>query len=692
MQAAGRYRYYLSDDYYAASLPVTLDGRELYIPQYALGRLVETPEQIVAVIDAYLEEPVLEPERALVTGYDFLIDQAEAIVETLDEKGLNSIDLLVDNEWTGEDFRNTAFSTAAYDLVSLNSHFDHFRFFPNDADNVLATEFLEATSFDRALVFSVGCHAALSMPDGQTALSFTGADYAQFFAGHGAIYLGNTGFGYGDADLLAYSERLMLNFTEELGYNATPGSADGLPSVGGAMLRAKQRYLNSLGQGAVTTYDEKVVAEMTLYGLPMRRVSMPAQSATPPGGESVFSGEPPVAIGGGPTGATGWQQSLTFSYEELTAGPPRPGSAFTIAGEEQLLATGARPLLPLATRNFSTEGEAARGVLMTGGSFTEIIGFDPVITTIISQEVDLVGEGLYFSQALYPASPASVNRFLTADGAFQQRLVVTPGQFRTTSIDGPAQGTLYLYDSLELIVYTAPLDQLDFTPPTIGAVTATPAPDAVELSVGVDDTGSGVHRVLVLYRDLASNSWSSVDLSYDPVTGTATGSLLVPAPRGSIAFFVQAVDETGNVALALDRGLPFHVFSDTADQDGDGIADAADNCVETANPSQSDADDDGMGDACDQNLDNDPLPNPFDAFPSDGEEWFDSDGDGIGNNADGDIDGDGVDNLADNCPSVANSDQGDFDGDGLGDACDDDDDGDGVPDSDDAFPFDPTRG
>src|SRR5690606_19706302 len=50
MQAAGRYRYYLSDDYYAASLPVTVDGRELYIPQYALGRLVETPEQIVAVI------------------------------------------------------------------------------------------------------------------------------------------------------------------------------------------------------------------------------------------------------------------------------------------------------------------------------------------------------------------------------------------------------------------------------------------------------------------------------------------------------------------------------------------------------------------------------------------------------------------------------------------------------------------
>lgn len=42
-------------------------------------------------------------------------------------------------------------------------------------------------------------------------------------------------------DLLAYSERLALNFTEELGYNPLPGNPDSLPTVGRAMMRAKQR-------------------------------------------------------------------------------------------------------------------------------------------------------------------------------------------------------------------------------------------------------------------------------------------------------------------------------------------------------------------------------------------------------------------------------------------------------------------
>lgn len=58
------------------------------------------------------------------------------------------------------------------------------------------------------------------------------------------------------------------------------------------------------------------------------------------------------------------------------------------------------------------------------------------------------------------------------------------------------------------------------------------------------------------------------------------------------------------------------------DADGDGVADADDNCPSTGNPDQVDSDGDGVGDACD------------------------------------------------NCPDVENSDQADTDGDGVGDACD----------------------
>ncbi len=72
-----------------------------------------------------------------------------------------------------------------------------------------------------------------------------------------------------------------------------------------------------------------------------------------------------------------------------------------------------------------------------------------------------------------------------------------------------------------------------------------------------------------------------------------------------------------------------------ADADGDGVADAADNCPTQSNADQADGDSDGIGDVCDTDLDND-----------------------------------GVSNDADNCPLIANPDQADGDGDGIGDVCD----------------------
>jgi len=88
------------------------------------------------------------------------------------------------------------------------------------------------------------------------------------------------------------------------------------------------------------------------------------------------------------------------------------------------------------------------------------------------------------------------------------------------------------------------------------------------------------------------------------------------------------------------------------DADGDGVDDVCDNCLGTANETQSDCDDNGTGDACEGGFT--------------------------------DSDQDGVDDVCDNCDATSNADQADeVHPDTVGDACDDAADGDGVFDLDD---------
>ena len=89
--------------------------------------------------------------------------------------------------------------------------------------------------------------------------------------------VGNTGFAYADSR----SDPLLIAADGQL-CRAARRSTDGdLPTTGRALMLAKQRYYNSLAAGTLSNYDEKVLGEMMLYGLPMLKVSLPNQPQPP---------------------------------------------------------------------------------------------------------------------------------------------------------------------------------------------------------------------------------------------------------------------------------------------------------------------------------------------------------------------------------------------------------------------------
>jgi subtilisin family serine protease len=123
------------------------------------------------------------------------------------------------------------------------------------------------------------------------------------------------------------------------------------------------------------------------------------------------------------------------------------------------------------------------------------------------------------------------------------------------------------------------------------------------------------------------------------------------------------------------------------DIDNDAQANSTDNCPRAINQTQADLDGDGLGDACDDDLDNDTRKNASDNCPRNANQnQADLDKDTVGDACDPDIDGDNDLNGADNCPVNFNPTQANRDGDRWGDACDADRDGDGRPNTGDGCP------
>lgn len=559
--------YIQSDDPYATARGISLNGRELFVPELAVGRLVESETDIVKALDTFtLYQGQLDPattSSALVTGYDFLSDGANTVADELAADGINTTKL-INETWSTTDLTN-AFVGAHPDIASINAHFDHNRSLPADQNAAGTQSDLFTTAdlptddrFANGLFLSMGCHGGLSVSDIELGVSPDSVDWAQSFAGRGAQWIANTGFGYGDTDLVAYSERLMALFAKEL-------AVDGSLTTGQALSLAKRDYAKTTQLWS--PYDEKALQEVVHYGLPMYRIAAAPAAAAP---------APLFAASAAP-------QGLTTSPDPITSVPAATvnldmtgvvrndrgaqGSFYSLDGST--LQVKDRPVEPLSVSDLPIDpsdpaaGRQPHGALITGLSSHEVEtspGVTEAFKPYISHPViDRSGNEVLLDttgDAIFPATLAQATRSTDGTGQPVGTLLFSAGQFRPT---GPGVGEQRLFDSATVEVLYGTGN--DFLPPTISSTRGALVLAGSTQTAGFDvETDTTARRVTVMFKGPNEHVWRSVDLvDTDPSPSVShwTGGAVISAAIDHIEFFAQVCDANGNCSASNNKASNF---------------------------------------------------------------------------------------------------------------------------------------
>lgn len=547
----------LSDDPYVDFDPIPFLDRHLFVPDLALGRLVETPDDVVAAIENFIAfNGSLDPQTALTTGYDFLSDGAADVASAIDAATGKSGDTMISETWTASDLAGKFLAADSPDVSSINAHYDHNRALPgfgnhkNDETDLFTTTHVSNAGADHVgqVLFTMGCHAGLSVSDVVVGVP-SATDWAQTYASEGAAaYAGSTGFAYGDTAANAYSERLMTLLAERL---------DGTMTIGQALTFAKQEYFARLA--VVGVYDEKVLSEAAFYGLPMYRIGTAAPPSAPPPAPPTFTD--PI---------TGLEAAALELQPEFTAVSTGIGDYYEASLEgsaADVQVTHYRPIQPRVEVDVTQASAVAHDALIVG--LTQLPdeqrngAFSRPIVDLTAHEPETT-----FREAIFPSRLQSLVTYNDPDGQ-RQRLVIVPGQFFTDP-DAPGEpGVQRRFSEVDALVMYTPPGSADFVRPQVRQATATTVGSTVNFEVRADDpraTGGpdAITRALVLFHhDGNPEVWTAVDLVRGDGTNVWTGLAPIvdangdPVVDAEIEYSVQVVDADGNVGVSSNKGRYF---------------------------------------------------------------------------------------------------------------------------------------
>jgi hypothetical protein len=570
--------YLLSDDPYAteAGIEINSADHELYVPTRAIGRLVEDGSQILSQLKNFVTYggrldpstvPGLAEATAAVTGYDFLTDGTNAVADAL-AAGITDVDRTLNNEaWSRDDVVGpdgvvvpgylSLFENGGADIISPNAHYDFESLLPaaNDgtffqqSDLVTTADFTDPNAArlpDRSVIFSMGCHAGLSVSDVQ--LGVTALDWAELYADGDNPWLAHTTYGYGDTEIVAYSERLAELFAQQL----VLGGVNGSGTLGDALRIAKQDYLASTL--VLSPYDEKILQSFTYYGLPMYSVG--GQDLTQSLSSTLVAqtSEEPLVVESPATFGTTIAGTLDRTPVTIdvpvgsASGPTNLNVVETLDGNYyevggNTVTAQYRPVQPLVDAPIPATVGTTAGFLITGLTSQDIEPFTPLY---LRPTVDLDAN----ERRIEPADgsfPATLQR-VTTGGSGDQRLLVAAGQYKEDAATG---GRQRLFTSISGELYEAG-PGADGVGPSFSRITGNIGADDGVIFFEVE-TVSAAQRVVVVYREGTVPQWRSLDLFRSTSTSNIWVGGFRPITLDPVEFFVQAVDDNGDVGISSNK-------------------------------------------------------------------------------------------------------------------------------------------
>ena len=569
--------YVLTDSFYGAHGPTTRSGHDFYLSDLAIGRLVETPSDILSYLAKYnAASGGTGVQRAFSSGYGFVSDLASYETNAFHNAGA-TVDTLNNDTWSSDDLRGFLFGAQHYQVLSLQGHGRADRLVPaDDGARLLSSEVAAVNDgrFAGTFVMSLACHyTGYDLVQSQQLPGTPVVSFPSAFIAQGATSVGETGFGYGHDPLLKNGEVVMADLADELSYtgdlNGNLWGPRGVP-VGKALNIAKLRFLNSLAD--VRGIEAKVINETVVYGAPMFAVKMPNPGARPATTSIVG------ALGSLSGTLSSADVSQTFTLHPHTLG----AGTFFDAGTLNDTATFAfRPIVPSRIVGIQASapggGDALpRGAVFLSGTYTDTPGFVPALAIPATQD------GTTNPPTAYTSTSFAPSRLIRLDEFAGDEAVFVPFQFQGNG----ASGTARTFGNITAKLYYSTLT---------GDAALVDAPSFQNVSITRDLDGSGQPTGLVRVNVTLSSRlvpdiqdvWETYTGTSAPLRGTwqsahLTGGITIPGrggtftrtytgtidPQGadptSVLVDIQAVGGNGLVSYATNGGQHYQIVDETA--------------------------------------------------------------------------------------------------------------------------------